>query len=207
MGKWLLIFFSSCCHSEHVEELSKSCHPEPVEGFWGKEYRWGWFFFVGLVERGFVFAVAAWRQWVKLLLMFPEAAFAGRPVSTEDRIMVHNIVYDKMALLKIESEEVFRGDPARINQYNIYPPAAGVSTTVNIKVKKAGVPVTDATVELTNTGLAVQSVDGTGLVSFTSINMPDFVNIKVSSPTEGDLALDNQPVINGDENSIEISFP
>ena len=136
-----------------------------------------------------------------------EAAIAGRPVSTQDRINVNNIVYDRCAEIALCALLVFRDNPAKLGEYRLYAPNSGANTKVIVHVSKGGNPVTDAKVHLKNTPLAAQLVDSNGDAGFESVNMPDLLDIDISSVLLGPLALLNQPVSVGDTNTIDAVYP
>jgi hypothetical protein len=58
---------------------------------------------------------------IELKNTLQEKAKSGRPVTTEDRIQVNNIVWKRMQTISICSELVWRDDYARRIQYLLYP--------------------------------------------------------------------------------------
>lgn len=135
-----------------------------------------------------------------------EKAKAGRPVTTEERIKVLNIVWSKKQMLSLASELVYIDDAAKRAQYLLYPKASGASTTVIVHVTKGGV-VQVGQVLLTNTGLAAQVIDASGNATFVSSNMPEAVDVQVVLSGGFEMELLNQPVIEGEENIIEALIP
>lgn len=136
-----------------------------------------------------------------------ESALAGRPVTTEERIQVHNVVFAKMGLLKIMSEEVYRGDPAKINWFNLYPPATPPSTTVTIKVVQGGVERVGATVTISSPPLAPQDTNDGGKVTFTSVAFNDSLDFTVNDPTLGLLTITGKAILLGEVNDLEVAYP
>lgn len=132
-----------------------------------------------------------------------EKAKSGRGVTTEERIKVYNIVWAREQKISIASEYVYRDDAAKRAQYLLYPQASGESTTVTVHVSKEGEPTVGATVTLTNTALAPQITNAEGNAVFVSVNMPETVDVEVD--ISGTIVtLDNQAVVQGAENVIEV---
>ncbi len=65
-----------------------------------------------------------------------EFAKSGRPISTEDRIKVYNIVWERQQLISICSELVYRDDAAKRAQYLLYPQ----TSEPGFAVREADVP-------------------------------------------------------------------
>lgn len=135
-----------------------------------------------------------------------EKAKAGRPVVTEDRINVHNIVWARDRELSIMAELVYRNDAAKRAQYLLYPSTPGEHTTVRVHVVHGAVPQEGATVTLTNTELVARLTTADGNTIFESTNMPDSVDVKVTAGTT-DVILENQVIVVGEDNTIEVSIP
>ncbi len=140
--------------------------------------------------------------------LLQETAKAGRPVVTDDRIRVHNIVWQRDQDLKIMAEEVYPSDPAKRAIFLLYPSTAGgAETTVTVHLVKALVPQQGLQVELTNTDLVPQTSNAEGNAVFTSVNMPEAVDVLVHLTGGGTATRDNAAVIQGEENLIEMNLP
>ncbi len=136
-----------------------------------------------------------------------ENAKSARPVTTQDRIIVNNIVYARMQEIRICAQKVYRNDAAKLEQYNLYPSGNQTLTVVVVHVSKNNAAVETATVNLTNTALAEQVTDVNGNAPFQSVNMPDSVDVNVVHATHGTINLDNQTIVEGESNTIEVVYP
>lgn len=136
-----------------------------------------------------------------------EKAKAGRPVTTEDRIELLNIVWYRQRELAIAAELVYKNDPAKHGQYLLYPPGTSLLTTVRVVVLRGGLAQAGATVLLSNTALVAQTTNAEGVAVFTSVQMPESLDITVTLADNTVLLLDNQPIIEGEENVIEAIVP
>lgn len=136
-----------------------------------------------------------------------EKAKAGRPVVTEDRIDVHNIVWGRDQTLKTMAELVYRDNAAKLDQYLLYPAGSGELTKVIVHVTAMIMPQYNATVQLTNTPLAAQQTDANGNAVFASVNMPDSVDIKVVLADSRETERPDQAVVQGAETTIDVVFP
>ena len=94
-----------------------------------------------------------------------EQAKTERPVTTQGRINVHNIVYDRMLLVSVCAKVVFQGDAARIEQYQVYPSAGGSGTATTI----ANVTITEPGTDLPRVGYTVR-ITGSPLEGLTDAN-------------------------------------
>lgn len=137
-----------------------------------------------------------------------EDAKSLRPVSTQSRIIKYNDVWAQLQTINICSKVAFAGNPAKLEQYMLYPNSAE-STTVNILCVKniTADPLPDAVVTLVNTSLAPAVSDGAGNVVFTSVNMPDLLEVHIEHPTQGTADYANLTVILGDSNSFTLQVP
>ena len=89
---------------------------------------------------------------------------------------------------------------------NNNPSSPGVNTTVIVHVFKAGGtnPVVNATVQLTNTALVPKVTDASGHASFSSVDMPEAVDLLITFVDSETMTVDNQAVLQGEENVIEV---
>ena len=136
-----------------------------------------------------------------------EKAKAGRPVTTEDRIKVLNIVWKRNQLLSTMAALVYRDDKVKRDLYLLYPSSTGEETTVIVHVTKAGVPQDNLSVQLSNTALVAQTTDSSGNATFVSVNMPEAVDVVVNLDGGGTVTRDNQAILEGEENVVEIGLP
>lgn len=146
-------------------------------------------------------------QSIRALNLLQESAIANRPVATQDRIVAYNTVWGLLQTLNIASKEVYKDNPAKLEQYLLYPGSQD-STEVRIIVngQLSGNPIAGATVLLANTTLASQLTNAQGEVAFASINMPDLVDVEIS---KGNLSASyiNQSIAPGQQNELEFTLP
>ncbi|MBP6456275.1 MAG: hypothetical protein KA275_06040 [Chitinophagaceae bacterium] len=100
---------------------------------------------------------------------------------------------------------VFADNPAKYEQYLLYPQSTE-NTTVNITVLIAETiePMVNATVLLTNTSLSAKTTDGEGKASFSSVDMPELLNVKITSEGNAVSTFDNQNITPGTTNNISL---
>lgn len=134
-----------------------------------------------------------------------ENAKANRPVTTQDRIVQYNSVWAQIQDISLASKVVFADNPAKYEQYLLYPQSSE-NTTVNITVLIAETiePMVNATVLLTNTSLSAKTTDGEGKASFSSVDMPELLNIKITSEGNAVSTFDNQNITPGTSNNISL---
>jgi hypothetical protein len=141
--------------------------------------------------------------------LLQEAAKSGRPVTTQERITVHNIVHDRMSTIALCAAEVFVGNPAKIQQYQVYPPA-GANTTVEVHVTDGSNNISGLSVQILNySGLPPQNTDASGLTGVFSIgNSPgDTIDIEVTGPgiiNPNPQTFNDKDILEGQANVIEI---
>lgn len=136
-----------------------------------------------------------------------EDAIASRPVTTQDRVIVYNTVFEHMPLISKCAQVVFAGNPAKIEQYRVYAPGNATSTTVAVKTIDAdGLPVPNLTVKLTNTDVESQISNEGGFANFNlgSTDLPDTIDIEVSSATIPSQSFPGNAILKGEENLIEL---
>ncbi len=101
---------------------------------------------------------------------------------------------------------VFADNHAKLELFMLYPNAT-TNTRVNIIVLNNAAgnsPVEGAEVQLTNTPLAAKETDAEGLVGFESVNMPELLNISITVADLGTFAFENQAVVAGTSNDLEL---
>ncbi len=135
-----------------------------------------------------------------------EKAKSGRPVTTQDRILVYNVVWERMTTVATCALLVYRDNAAKLEQYRLYPPGTTVTTTVIVHVTRLAIPVQGATVHLKNTTIASGETGTDGNVSFESGDMPATVDVEVTHPLHSPITLNDQPVLNGAVTVIEAQF-
>lgn len=137
-----------------------------------------------------------------------ENAKASRPVTTQDRIQVYNTVFAHMPLISKCAQIVFAGNPAKIEQYRVYPPGASDTTTADVKTVNSvgGAVLPGLTVRFTNTDLAGQITDAGGIAHlvFGPSDVPDAVDIEVSGPGILSQTFSGEPILAGEDNLIEL---
>lgn len=137
-----------------------------------------------------------------------EDAKSERPVTTQERINAYNNVWQQMQTINVCSKVCFANDPAKLEQYMLYP-----NSTENTKVKitclKAGTTdvLPDAMVTLTNTSLAPAETNASGNVEFNSVNMPDLLDVKIIHPMAGNADYTNLTVVLGTTNDFTFEVP
>lgn len=145
-------------------------------------------------------------QNIQLKDKMQEAAKSNRPVTTEDRIRLNNIVWGRMQVIATCAELVYRDDAAKLAQYRLYPSASEPVTEVTVNVKQAGNPLPNATVWFTNTSITPKLTDNEGNVLFHDNSIPDMVNISMSHPGYGTHNFGNFAVVQHDSNYIAVAI-
>lgn len=145
-------------------------------------------------------------QNIQLKDKMQEAAKSNRPVTTEDRINLNNVVWSRMQVIATCAELVYRDDAAKLAQYRLYPPNPNVSTEVKITVSRGGNPLGNATVWFSNTAIAGKLTDDNGVALFTDNSIPDSVEITVNHPDYGSHNLGFYPVVQHEFNSIGVEI-
>jgi hypothetical protein len=136
-----------------------------------------------------------------------EAAKSKRPVTTQDRLDVNNIVYERMQEINLCAQEVYRDNYAKLQQYRLSAESSETPTRLIVHTTFNGQPLADCTVIPQNFDLAEQTTDAEGNARFESINLPEAVDFKVVHPVHGQKDFENQPIIEGEENLIEVGYP
>ncbi|MEP7168331.1 MAG: hypothetical protein ABI855_03085 [Bacteroidota bacterium] len=131
----------------------------------------------------------------------------NRPVTTQERIMVYNIVYVRANTVYKCAQEVFVGNPAKIEQYRVYPPSAPGTTTANVHVvNPTADPVENLTVNILALPERITDIGGMAGPFDLGSTPPDFVDVIVSgagiTPSPQTF---NKPVTNGEVNTFEIT--
>ena len=137
-----------------------------------------------------------------------EDAKSLRPVTTQSRIMKYNDVWTQMKTISTCSKVAFAGNPAKLEQYMLYPNSTENTVVAILCVKNLTAdPLPGATVTLTNTALAPAVSDGAGNVVFNSVNMPDLLEVHIEHPSQGIADYANLTVILGDTNNFTLQVP
>lgn len=139
-----------------------------------------------------------------------EAFKANRPVTTQERIAVHNVVYDRMKTISLCAQVVFAGDAAKIKQYRVYPPSSGNATTATIRVvDPSNNPVSGVSVRLTNTALSAQNTNASGTTGSFNLGTspPDAVDIEVTgaSISPHTQTFPGKDILDGEDNLILVT--
>ncbi|MFN0032591.1 MAG: hypothetical protein ACKVOR_10570 [Flavobacteriales bacterium] len=114
--------------------------------------------------------------------MLQEEAKTDRKISTRTRLLLHNGVHEKMALVAVCSTAVWPDNAEKQEQYQVYPTGHGSPTTnLNLTIIRNGAALPDTQVTLTNTALATQTTDANGIASFSSVDLPEFVDVLVDN--------------------------
>ena len=137
-----------------------------------------------------------------------EDAKSLRPVTTQNRIMQYNAVWEQMRTINICSKLAFAENPAKLSQYMLYPLSAE-NTRIDITVvaNTTMTPLSNATVTLTNTSLAAAQSNPAGQANFQSVNMPDLIDIHIDHPTAGIADYTNVTVVTGTTNDYTLEVP
>jgi hypothetical protein len=139
--------------------------------------------------------------------MLQEAAKSNRPVSSQDRLKVYNIVFSRGNTIRICAEEVFAGNAAKIEQYRMYPPS-GAATSLVVHITDGANNMAGLSVQVLGTTIAPQITDATGTTPAFDLgsNPTDTVDIEVSgagiNPTPQTFT--NQDITDGVSNALEI---
>jgi hypothetical protein len=143
------------------------------------------------------------------LNLLQESAITERPVTTQDRVILYNSVWDEMKILNIASKVVFAGNPAKLEQYMLYPNSTNPTTIrIAVKEKDSSAPLANAIVELTNTELASKTTNEEGNVEFISTTISDLISISIKLSEDADPVLyENESVAPGLVNELELTVP
>ena len=146
---------------------------------------------------------------IRNLNLLQESAITQRPVTTQDRVILYNSVWDQMRILNIASKVVFTGNPAKLEQYMLYPNSTNPTTIrISVKDKDSAMPLANATVTLTNTELASKTTDAEGNVEFISTTLSDLISISIKPENSDDLILyNNESVAPGIVNELACTVP
>jgi len=139
-----------------------------------------------------------------------EGAKSNRPVSTQDRITVYNIVFSRMRTIALCAEEVFAGNPAKIEQYRAYPPGTAAATTAIVHIID-GSANDMAGLDVKITSLPAQPAQPTNAAGLTGSfdlgsNPPDTVDIEVTGAgiNPSPQVFNGNSILEGEVNSIEL---
>jgi len=138
-----------------------------------------------------------------------ESAIASRPVSTQGRINVHNIVYKRMKLVSVLAQVVFENDIAKIHQYQVYPISGPDNTGLIVHIVHTGTtnPFVGLTVKLLLTPPLETSTDASGNAQFAlGATPPTVLNIEVSGTGVTTTTFNNKPITAGVDNVIELEM-
>jgi len=146
---------------------------------------------------------------IRSLNLLQESAITDRPVTTQDRVILYNSVWDEMKILNITSKVVFAGNPAKLEQYMLYPNSTNPTTVrIAVKEKDSAAPLANAIIELTNTELASKTTDTEGNVEFISTTITDLISISIKVSEDADVILyENESVAPGLVNELELTVP
>lgn len=140
--------------------------------------------------------------------LLQEAAKSNRPVTSQDRIKVYNIVFDRARTITTCAQEVFAGNAAKIEQYRIYPPSTAATSVVVHIIDGGGNVMAGLSVQILGTTIAPQNTDATGTTPAFALgtNPTDTIDIEVSgasiNPTTQTFT--DQDILEGEVNVIEI---
>ena len=146
---------------------------------------------------------------IRSLNLLQESAIMERPVTTQDRVVLYNSVWDQMKILNITSKVVFAGNPAKLEQYMLYPNSTNPTTLrISVKEKDSAEPLANAIIELTNTELASKTTDEDGNVEFISTTLTDLVSISIKMTEDADPVLyQNESIAPGLVNELDLTVP
>lgn len=135
-------------------------------------------------------------------------AKSERKIETQTRVLAYNTVWNNMQTINLCSKVVFADNPAKLEQYMLYPYSTE-NTHINIIVlDAANAPIKDAKVTLTNTPLATDITVASGLATFDSVNMPDLIDIHIEDTINGNTAdYNSQTVQLGETNNFTLHVP
>ena len=136
-----------------------------------------------------------------------EDAKAVRPILTQDRIRVYNTVFSRMKQVSKCAQVVFAGDAAKIQSYRVYPPSSpGNETTVEVHLINAttGLPMEGLDVKVIGIEITVTSNAGGVAIIDLGTSPPELVSIRVSGGEITTQDFNDFPIIEGEENVIEI---
>lgn len=136
-----------------------------------------------------------------------ENAKAERPVTTQDRVVQYNSLWSQVKDISLASKVVYADNPAKLDLYKLYASSAE-NTTVRMALtaEDGTTPIANATVQITNTELAARTTDEAGFVEFVSVNIPELINIEVTT-AEGVVQLfENVDVMAGTINEVPLSI-
>ncbi len=127
-----------------------------------------------------------------------ENAIAERPVSRQDRITVHNTVFDRMRTVYTCAQVVFASDAARQQQYRVYPSSGPSMVSVEILVQRTGTgePLPGITVNINSLGTNPSGVTGSnGIVTLNvGTNPPDLISIQVTEGSNAAISFEDLPL-------------
>lgn len=113
-----------------------------------------------------------------------ENAKNNRPVSTQDRVIQYNSVWDIMKEVNLASQVVFADNPAKLESYLLYGGSnTGANTIVNVTVNTTGTgdPMANASVQIIGSGLVPQTTDANGQCTFASVNIAELISLEITS--------------------------
>ncbi len=113
-----------------------------------------------------------------------ENAKNNRPVTTQDRIVQYNSVWEIMQEINITSKVVFVDNPAKLVSYQLYgATTSGPNTILNVTVNiiDNGEPMVNASVKIVDSELAAQTTDESGQCTLTSVNIAEMISLKITS--------------------------
>ena len=140
--------------------------------------------------------------------LLQEGAKSNRPVTTQDRIKVDNIVFSRMRVVSTCAQEVFVGNAAKIEQYQLYPPGSGAPTSAAVHITDGTNNMAGLSVKVLGTSIPAETTDAVGLAPAFALgsNPPDTIDLEVSdasinptTQTFNDIA-----ILEGEANVIEI---
>lgn len=141
--------------------------------------------------------------------LLQEAAKSSRPVTSQDRIKVYNIVWRRDQDISTAAQEVFAGNAAKIEQYQLYPPTSGAPTSAEVHISDGGGNVmAGLSVKVLGTTIPAETTDASGTAPAFALgsNPTDTIDLEVSGATINPTVqtFNDQPILEGEVNAIEI---
>lgn len=133
-----------------------------------------------------------------------EQAKSERGVTTQTRVLAWNGVWKRLRQVNVMSKEVFKDNPAKLEQYLLYPGSETQNQRITITVYKTGTTeaVHGALVKLTNTTLDAAETNAEGKVDFNAAEFPDLLDVKISHAELGVKVYDDLDVTEGEDTSM-----
>ncbi len=134
-----------------------------------------------------------------------EGAINQRPVTTQERIVQYNSMWEMVKDVSLAAKMLYRNDAAKYRQYLLYPNNTDTTTLkVTVNVLGGMEPMVGASVKIQDSELAPQTTDDNGQVTFASVNIAEFITLVITSPGGNTTEVNDLSITPGTTNNFTV---